>query len=79
MLCVSSSVLAPSLADASAASVPAWPPPTTITSNRVSKIMIYMSIFAFARAAGTTRRRDESYDKRPPPERLEQPDEAGFT
>ena len=30
--CVSSSVRAPARADASAASVPAWPPPTTITS-----------------------------------------------
>ena len=33
MLCVSSKVLAPMRAAASAASVPAWPPPTTITSN----------------------------------------------
>jgi len=41
--------------------------------------MIYINIFAFARAAGTTRRGNESYDKRLPPERLEQPDEAGFT
>src|SRR5689334_8921986 len=34
MLCVSSRVLAPMRADASEASVPAWPPPTTITSKR---------------------------------------------
>ena len=33
MLCVTSSVRAPRRAEASAASVPAWPPPTTITSN----------------------------------------------
>ena len=33
MLCVSSSVCAPMRAAASAASVPAWPPPTTMTSN----------------------------------------------
>ena len=33
MLCVSSSVSAPARAAASAASVPAWPPPTTMTSN----------------------------------------------
>ncbi|MDT4826412.1 hypothetical protein FQZ97_597240 [compost metagenome] len=33
MLWESSSVLAPMRAEASAASVPAWPPPTTITSN----------------------------------------------
>jgi hypothetical protein len=33
MLCVSSSVRAPMRAAASAASVPAWPPPTTMTSN----------------------------------------------
>ena len=32
-LCVSSSVRQPMRAAASAASVPAWPPPTTITSN----------------------------------------------
>ena len=32
MLCVSSSVRAPARAAASAASVPAWPPPITITS-----------------------------------------------
>jgi hypothetical protein len=32
MLCVSSSVRAPMRAAASAASVPAWPPPTTMTS-----------------------------------------------
>ncbi len=40
MLCVSSSVLRPIRALASAASVPAWPPPTTITSKRRSNIMI---------------------------------------
>jgi hypothetical protein len=33
MLCVSSSVAQPMRAAASAASVPAWPPPTTMTSN----------------------------------------------
>jgi hypothetical protein len=33
MLCVSSSVFTPMRADASAASVPAWPPPTTMTSK----------------------------------------------
>jgi len=33
MLCVTSSVRAPRRAEASAASVPAWPPPTTITSK----------------------------------------------
>src|SRR5882672_6478665 len=32
-LCVTSKVLQPARAAASAASVPAWPPPTTITSN----------------------------------------------
>ena len=31
-LCVTSNVFAPILADEHAASVPAWPPPTTITS-----------------------------------------------
>ncbi len=40
MLCVSSSVLRPIRADASAASVPAWPPPTTITSKRFWNSMI---------------------------------------
>ena len=35
MLCVSSSVRRPMRAAASAASVPAWPPPITITSNSV--------------------------------------------
>jgi hypothetical protein len=35
MLWVSSSVRAPARADASAASVPAWPPPTTMTSKLV--------------------------------------------
>ena len=38
MLCVSSSVVAPMRAAASAASVPAWPPPTTMTSNCVGWI-----------------------------------------
>src|SRR6266704_6634407 len=32
ILCVSSSVLQPARAEASAASVPAWPPPTTMTA-----------------------------------------------
>ena len=40
MLCVSSSVRRPIRALASAASVPAWPPPITMTSKRVGKIMI---------------------------------------
>ena len=40
MLCVRSSVLRPIRADASAASVPAWPPPMTMTSNRSGKCMI---------------------------------------
>ena len=39
MLCVSSSVVAPIRAAASAASVPAWPPPTTMTSKRSGKII----------------------------------------
>ena len=39
MLWVSSSVLQPSRAAASAASVPAWPPPTTMTSNSVGNCM----------------------------------------
>ena len=38
MLCVSSSVRAPMRAAASAASVPAWPPPTTMTSNCLRKL-----------------------------------------
>jgi hypothetical protein len=33
MLWVSNKVVHPMRADAKAASVPAWPPPTTITSN----------------------------------------------
>jgi hypothetical protein len=37
MACVSNSVLHPERALASAASVPAWPPPITITSNLVGK------------------------------------------
>ena len=37
MFCVSSSVRRPMRAAASAASVPAWPPPMTITSNSVAK------------------------------------------
>src|SRR5689334_4707904 len=40
MAWVSRSVRAPVRADASAASVPAWPPPTTITSNRSGKSMV---------------------------------------
>src|SRR5690606_15411384 len=40
MLWVSSKVLQPMRADASAASVPAWPPPTTITSNLRGKSFI---------------------------------------
>ena len=40
MLWVSSSVLRPMRAQASAASVPACPPPTTITSKRLEKSMI---------------------------------------
>ena len=40
MLCVSSSVRAPMRAAASAASVPAWPPPITMTSNPRSKRII---------------------------------------
>ena len=51
MLCVSSSVRRPIRADASAASVPAWPPPTTITSNRSGKIMILQGFRAAAKAA----------------------------
>ena len=39
MLCVSSSVRTPMRAAASAASVPAWPPPTTMTSNSSGKRM----------------------------------------
>ncbi len=39
MLCVNSRVLAPARAEASAASVPAWPPPITITSKREGNSM----------------------------------------
>src|SRR5262245_38376372 len=39
MLCVRSSVFAPERAAASADSVPAWPPPTTITSKDSGKCM----------------------------------------
>ena len=39
MLWVSSSVVQPSRAAASAASVPAWPPPTTMTSNSAGSCM----------------------------------------
>src|SRR5690606_24244248 len=42
MLCVSSSVRLPMRAAASAASVPAWPPPTTITSNCCGKSTLAM-------------------------------------
>ena len=59
MLCVSSSVFAPIRAEASAASVPAWPPPTTITSKRVSKSMIYMDIIETSGARDTARQRGE--------------------
>ena len=40
MLCESKSVVCPMRAEASAASVPAWPPPTTMTSNLVGKIVV---------------------------------------
>ena len=40
MLCVSSRVFCPMRADASAASVPAWPPPTTMTSNSVGNSIV---------------------------------------
>src|ERR1700682_1779651 len=40
MLCVINNVLRPIRELASAASVPAWPPPTTITSNLSCKVMI---------------------------------------
>ena len=39
MLCVSSRVLCPKRAAASAASVPAWPPPITMTSYSFAKRM----------------------------------------
>lgn len=37
ILCVIISVLAPTRAAAAAASHPAWPPPTTITSHKLSE------------------------------------------
>jgi hypothetical protein len=40
MLCVSSSVFTPMRAAASAASVPAWPPPTTMTSKESGYFMM---------------------------------------
>jgi hypothetical protein len=39
MLCVSKSVFTPMRAAASAASVPAWPPPTTMTSKDSGNFM----------------------------------------
>ena len=41
MLCDSSKVLQPIRAAARQASVPAWPPPITITSKRSGKIIAY--------------------------------------
>ena len=55
MLWVSRSVLRPILAQASAASVPAWPPPTTITSYLVPKIMILLRFFDFQAEPANTR------------------------
>src|SRR5690625_497431 len=46
MLWVSSSVRAPARAEASAASVPAWPPPTTITSYRKKPFALMAVIIA---------------------------------
>src|SRR5690625_4992612 len=46
MLWVSSSVRAPARAEASAASVPAWPPPTTITSCRKEALALMAVIIA---------------------------------
>ena len=62
MLWVSSSVLRPILAQASAASVPAWPPPTTITSYRVPNIMILLRCLILMCAARIAARA-ESYVK----------------
>src|ERR1700682_4413870 len=45
MLCVSNNVLRPIRELASAASVPAWPPPTTITSNLSCKVMILRGFY----------------------------------
>src|SRR6185295_8531903 len=45
MLCVSNNVVRPIRALASAASVPAWPPPTTMTSNLLPKSMILRMFF----------------------------------
>src|SRR5438132_1587940 len=47
MLCVSSSVRRPMRAAASAASVPAWPPPTTMTSKSSGN---FMGVANFTRA-----------------------------
>src|SRR3954447_25462307 len=44
--CVSSNVDAPIRAEASAASVPAWPPPTTMTSKCRGKCMRPLSVRA---------------------------------
>jgi hypothetical protein len=48
MLCVNRSVDVPARAAARAASVPAWPPPTTITPKRCEKSMILKGNFLCA-------------------------------
>src|SRR5690606_29472719 len=57
MLCVSSSVFAPMRAEASAASVPAWPPPTTITSKDSGYNMAHPGAGNSAKGAILRRRR----------------------
>src|SRR2546425_2159734 len=59
MLCVINNVLQPIRELASAASVPAWPPPTTITSNLPCEIMI-LNCFGI-RCADPQRRTEEFY------------------
>jgi len=44
-LIVSNAVLAPSLAEASAASTPAWPAPTTMTSKEYQSVVdVFMKV-----------------------------------
>src|SRR3982751_6394833 len=54
MLCVSSSVAAPMRAEASAASVPAWPPPTTTTSNDFGNSILCLLCDTNCREPGST-------------------------
>lgn len=65
MLWVSSSVLRPIRALASAASVPACPPPTTITSKRVSNSMILLMFCDLAPRAIPGATGLQSYGKAP--------------